>query len=109
MSRSANSLPASASNFIINCGAVFLFFVLIFCLPTYIHGLTTLSLITLSMLISAALLWLYDFLVLRVHMRPSTELYAVAGKPDSQRLVLKLIGLYATGFIILLLYYFNPF
>ena len=53
-------------------------------------------------------LWLYDFIFARVYNRPSTNLSAQRSKPDRRRVVIKLIGLYATFALILFCYYLIP-
>jgi len=67
---------------------------------------TTFVQLTMACLLTTAIpLWFYDFLYLRVHQRPSTGLAQKPGKVDRHRLVVKLIGLYGTFLIILIVYH----
>jgi protein-S-isoprenylcysteine O-methyltransferase Ste14 len=68
----------------------------------------TVRLATGCLLVTVVPLWLYDFIVLKVHRRPSTALRPKAGPVDQRRVVTKLIGLYGTFLIILVLYHLNP-
>ncbi|MCB9771989.1 MAG: DUF1295 domain-containing protein [Candidatus Omnitrophica bacterium] len=65
-------------------------------------------LVTISLVLTVGLLWIHDLCYVNVQRRNSTGLMP-PGAIDKGRIVIKLIGLYGTFFIILLLYGLNPF
>lgn len=99
--------PVSSSNFRINFLVFFLFVLaerLLFNLfPTAAPGILCFA----GMFFAAALLMFYDLTVVKVHLRQSTGL-SVPGPINHERVVLKLIGLYTTVIIIIILYKICP-
>src|SRR3989338_10849151 len=101
-------LPRSTSNFGINLLGVFLFFAAMFLLHSAFPSLDYDELAIFCLLATVIPLWLYDFIYVRVYIRPSAGLSTGRSKPDRRRVVIKLIGLYATFALILFCYYLIP-
>ena len=104
--KAQSMIPVSASSYWMNLLAVSLFFASLFIFSNTFPAIGSLLLTTLSLLCTIIPLWLYDFCVLKVQNRSSTELSRQPGPIDRERLVIKLIGLYGTFLIILLIYLF---
>ena len=100
--------PPSASFFAINALALSLFYITILGLHYFLPTLSGWILTTAGLLATAIPLALHELIKEKVHLRPSTGLNATEQPLDRGRLITKLIGLYATWLIILLLYQFNP-
>ncbi len=105
---SVKSLASSSSNYLINLFCLIFFFATMFFLHRKFPQMGAVLLTIICLLAVALPLWLYDFLHLKVHKRPSTGLRVQRGKINRQRVFIKLIGLHGTFLIILLLYHFNP-
>ncbi len=101
------SLPESASNFWVNFLGIVVFFTALVIGRRYFPQMGVVSLALGCLLLTVVPLWLYDFVIIKVYQRPSTGLVR-PGRLDLVRYVRKLIGLYGTFLIILILYQFNP-
>jgi len=102
------TLPPSSANYAVNFLALLLFFGGIFLLRAVFPQAPAAVLLGVPLLFMLVPLFFYDFAVLKVHLRPSTGLMR-PGAFDRQRLVIKLIGLFSTFLVILILYFIIPF
>ncbi len=103
-----NAPPASTSSFRFNLFVVFLFLLFTKLIFKLYPQQSPVFLMAVGLLFSAGILWIRDLYFLQVYKRSSTGL-TVAGACDPQRVIIKLIGLYGTFALILLLYWLNPF
>ena len=101
--RTLEPLPASSCDYWINLLCLIIFFATLALLYQNFPQTEIFLLSTICLLATVIPLWLHDLLQARVHQRPSTGLLAQAGEVNKQRIIVKLIGLYGTFFIILLL------
>ena len=108
INKNLEKIPKTSSNFLLNLSSCILFFLMMSwlhdCFPQWgaIHS------VLVGLVTAAIPLWVYDLVYLRVHTRASSGLNEKPGPVNLQRLVVKLIGLYATFLIILIIYKFNP-
>lgn len=107
--QTGRNIPVSAANYGFNGLVMALFFALLFGLNSLFPGMDRVLLTTLCLLGMAAILIINDLVYGKVQHRPSTGLLAKPGSRDYWRLAVKLIGLYGTYAVILLLYFLNPF
>lgn len=98
-------LPSSAANYTINLFCVIFFFAIMGSLYYFFPQAKPITLTTASLCLILIPLALYDLLYDRVYKRKSTGLLSEPGKVNKKRLIIKLVGLYAT-FVIVLSYYF---
>lgn len=101
-------IPRTSSNFAMNLVSCVLFFATTHFLWNVLPQSNSIQKVLTGLLIAAVPLWIYDLSVLRVQERESTGLNKTAGRSDGNRLITKLIGLYGTFLIILMLYKINP-
>ncbi len=106
--RTSDSLPVSSCDYWINLFCLIIFFAVLTLVHEYFPKIEIFLLATIGLLATVIPLWLNDFLELRAYKRSSTGLLDRPGEVNQQRIIVKLIGLYGTFFIILLLYHFNP-
>ncbi len=104
----SSSCPSSSSSFGFNFLALLLFLTLARVAFQLFSVQWQIAWITGCLLITAGVLGIYDCHYRKVYRRCSTGLTRV-GPLDTQRLVVKLIGLFGTFLIILVLYWLNPF
>lgn len=108
MVKNSPNIPETSANFWLNLVSCALFFCAVDWLKDLFPQWGTVPLVLAGLLAAVFPLWIYDLLVVRVGLRPSTGLKETNSQADLKRVVIKLIGLYATFLVILLIYKFNP-
>lgn len=103
-----SALPDSASNYRVNLFCLLFFFALMYYLHNHFPQLEYVHLAVMCLLATVIPIWLYEFFGSRVHKRPSTGLILTSRSINKQRIIIKLIGLYGTFLIILVLYRLIP-
>ena len=108
ISKNLEDIPKTSSNFLMNLSSCILFFLMM----SWLHGCfpqwKTVHLVLVGLATAVVPLWIYDLVYLRVNMRASAGLLEKSEPINLQRLVVKLIGLYSTFLIILIIYKLNP-
>ncbi len=99
-------IPASAAPFGMNALSVVTFCLAWAVLRYAYPGLRSVPLACISLLAAALPLWLFDLLVLKVHLRPQAGLTSHPGRRNWKRCGRKLAALYLTLIIIYLYYLF---
>lgn len=104
----ANALPPCATHLGVNLTGIFMFFAAMFWLPRQCPGISSLFLTIICLSLTMLPLGLYEFFIARAHHRASAGLNPQPGPVDRRRLVTKLIGLYGTFIIVILIYHLAP-
>ncbi|MBF0484060.1 MAG: 2-amino-4-hydroxy-6-hydroxymethyldihydropteridine diphosphokinase [Candidatus Omnitrophica bacterium] len=102
-------LPRSSSSYWANFFALGFFFAAIYFLHYFFPNLKSVWLMSFSLLAVLFPLVVYEILVLKVHRRESTGLADKLNAVDISRVLTKLLGLFGTFTIILVLYWYLPF